>query len=708
MSAADPGNEGGIRTEGGDYIARDKMVHGDQVGGDKVAGDKITNIYHSAPPQPADEETLAAAEQRLAGLPLDEAPPVAPLPSGSRMPYRRNPLFVGRQADLKQLARVLKGEEGAVAVGQTAALPAVGGLGGIGKTQLAAEFVHRYGQFFAGGVFWLSFGEPAAVPAEVAGCGGREHMNLATDFETLDLETQVRLVLSAWQSGLPRLLVYDNCEAEALLEQWRPPSGGCRVLVTSRRANWDAALGVQPLALGVLERAESVALLSKLRSDLAEGDAAAIAAELGDLPLALHLAGSYLNSARNSTFGAPAVYLKQLRNEALLEHPSLQGWGASYSPTHHEMHVARTFALSYERLDPGDLTDRLALTLLRRAAYFAAGEPIPRKLLLATAKLNADDFKQALDAEKALARLVALGLLDEGAGGALVLHRLLAAFVREVAADAGAQVAVEEALYDEASRVNQAGYPAPLLAWQAHLRAVTDAAQRREDEQAARLCSALDFHLNMIGDYWGALPYSQRALAICEKALGAEHPATATSLNNLGHLISAMGNLGGARPYLERALAIDEKVLGGDHPDTAIDLNNLGRLLQDMGDLAGARPYYERALAIYEQALGAGHPHAAASLNNLGVLLQAMGDLGGARPYLERALAIYEQALGAGHPHTATSLNNLGMLLQAMGDLAGARLYLERALRIWEKALGPDHPHTRLARNNLAALAGRE
>jgi tetratricopeptide (TPR) repeat protein len=69
-----------------------------------------------------------------------------------------------------------------------------------------------------------------------------------------------------------------------------------------------------------------------------------------------------------------------------------------------------------------------------------------------------------------------------------------------------------------------------------------------------------------------------------------------------------MGDLAGARPYYERALGIRERVLGAAHPDTATSLNNLGMLLQAMGDLAGARPYYERALGIRERVLGAAHP----------------------------------------------------------------------------------------------------
>jgi hypothetical protein len=88
----------------------------------------------------------AGAEGRLAELPLDDIPPIATLSSGSRMPLSPNPLFVGREGDLKTLAAALKGGE-TVAIGQIAAAT---GMGGIGKTQLAAEFVHRYGQYFAG------------------------------------------------------------------------------------------------------------------------------------------------------------------------------------------------------------------------------------------------------------------------------------------------------------------------------------------------------------------------------------------------------------------------------------------------------------------------------------------------------------------------------------------------------------------------------
>jgi hypothetical protein len=253
----------------------------------------------------------------------------------------------------------------------------------------------------------------------------------------LRLADQVQLVQAAWQSALPRLLVFDNCEDEALLARWRPPHGGCRVLVPSRRAPWEVSLGVQLVPLGILQRDESLALLRHHRPDLTadHADLKAIAVELGDLPLALHLAGSFLARYRHAI--TSAAYLAQLQQPDLLTHRSLEGGTLTQelSPTGHEQHVARTFALSYDRLDPADPTNAHALALLARAAYFAPGQPIPRDLLLATVAGAEEAPEATLQAQDALRRLRDLGLLELDVADAVRLHRLLAAFVRVVARD---------------------------------------------------------------------------------------------------------------------------------------------------------------------------------------------------------------------------------------------------------------------------------
>jgi hypothetical protein len=472
---------------------------------------------------------------QLADLPLDSIPDVATLPPGSFMPLAPNPLFVGRAENLMALARVLKAG-GTAAIGGLAAATS---LGGIGKTRLATEFAHRYGQYFAGGVFWLSFADAAGVGAAVAQCGGAAGLALRPDFASLPLDYQVALVLAAWQSPLARLLIFDNCEDEALLDTWRPKSGGCRVLIASRRPIWDASLGVQTHALDTLPRAESMALLRKFRPDLPKDDADldAVAAELGDLPLALHLAGSFLKHAHAAT--TPAEYLAELRGAALLDHESLQGLDLTISPTNHPLHVARTFALSFDRLDPTKAIDSLALALLARAACFAPGQPIPRDLLLATVELP--DAPARRLASRAINRLIALGLVEAQTDAALRLHRLLASFAQDSTTDAIAQKAVEDALYATATQLNNAGYPAPLLELQAHLRYITTRAMRRQDHLAALLDSQ--------GDDAAAKTLFERALAILERALGPEHPHTRTIRANL----AALTPVAAATPPLPRA-----------------------------------------------------------------------------------------------------------------------------------------------------------
>ncbi len=80
------------------------------------------------------------------------------------------------------------------------------------------------------------------------------------------------------------------------------------------------------------------------------------------------------------------------------------------------------------------------------------------------------------------------------------------------------------------------------------------------------------------GDYEQTLPLYQRALAIREKVLGAEHPHTALSLNNLGLLYEDQGQFEQALPLLERAVEIWEKSLGQTHPWTQKGQENLMRV----------------------------------------------------------------------------------------------------------------------------------
>ncbi len=642
------------------------------------------------------------AAQHLQTLPTDTIPVPAPLPPASiPPPFKPNPMFVGREEEMRALAAALKGGKDAV----VSPVAAATGLGGIGKTQLAAEFAHRYGQYFLGGVYWFNFEQAETIPAEVARSGGTEGMALQPGWDTLSQEQQVRLVQHAWQSDLPRLLVFDNCESQEVLEHWLPTTGGCRVLVTSRVQNWPRSLGLTLLPLATLPRPESIALLGKFRPDLPTDDPTldAIAEELGDLPLALHMAGSYLETYRHAE--TPQSYLEALQKRDLLAHLSLTV--SDHAPTRHDMHVGRTFALSLQKLDSADRTDQLALDLLARAAYFAPGHPIPREMLKASVQnLLTEDEQDTLLSEKALLRLIQVGLVEQTENGEVVIHRLVCAFVQgaEIAVRGDSLADVENTVNNAVFQANDTGLPTTMQPILPHLQHLVKIGNHFREDTAGKLIINYGYYLATIGNYAQAKEYYQQAHNIVQEILGPKHPTTAASLNNLGGILISLGDYQQAKGYFQQALDIVQEILGPNHPHTVRSLNNIGGVLKSMGNYPQAKEYFQKALTIRREILGPRHPDTATCLNNLGGVLQAMGDYPQAQEYLQQTLDIVQEALGPNHPHTAASLNNLGSVLQAMGDYPQAKKYYQQALNITQQILGPKHPNTATSLNNLGSI----
>jgi tetratricopeptide (TPR) repeat protein len=108
-------------------------------------------------------------------------------------------------------------------------------------------------------------------------------------------------------------------------------------------------------------------------------------------------------------------------------------------------------------------------------------------------------------------------------------------------------------------------------------------------------------------------------------------------------------------------------VLGAEHPDTARSLNNLARLLRDQGDLAGARPLFERALAINEKVLGPEHPETNRVRYNFAHLLLVSGSANQALKSGEIAVAAHYKILGRDHAWTRNSAIVTADALDALG-----------------------------------------
>ncbi len=612
--------------------------------------------------------------------------------------------FIGRDDELEAIDAALTDDPSRVAIA------VVHGLRGVGKTTLAAAYAERQkGDCRA--TWWIRAQTPDTMRADLVSLGVRLGWIAADEKEEPALEA-VRERLRDEGEGL--LLVYDNAIDAASLRPYLPSAGAARALVTSNSPAWRGVAAMVEIRLWAKEVGAEY-LIARTGSDKERAEAEALSEALGGLTLAHEQAAAYcerlgvsLAEYRKRFEAAPARLLDAAKDASAEYHGGLT--------------VAKAFAIAIDeaaKMHPG------AESLIAHAALLGP-EPIPLFLFSEgrakfeeplASQIEGDGLDEAIAALRAFALVDRETIPDERDPSitteTIRLHRLvrMAASGRSQgeAAEAArrALVIAMAGVYPRTVFNDPSSWPRARRLDGCALELVAGSVPppKGAETSAVYLLTVLgQYRQGVLAAYPEALRLFERALATAEKALGPEHPWTATSLNSLALSLKTRGDLEGARPYYERALAISENALGPEHPDVATSLNNLAELLRDQGDLAGARALHERALKIDEKVHGPEHPEVATDLSNLALLLQDQGDLAGARLLHERALAIRGKLLGAEHPDTASSLNNLAALLQDQGDLAAAKPRYQRALLIYEKTLGPSHPETNRARSNLANL----
>ena len=202
----------------------------------------------------------------------------------------RNPYFTGRNDMLRQLRR-------RVTTDVTALLPhSLQGLSGVGKTQLAIEYAYRFAADYDI-VWWIPSESRAGARQALADLATRLDLG-SPAAETGEL---IRAVLDALRMGQPYqrwLLIFDNAGAPDDIRSLLL-SGPGHTLVSSRNQSWVNQADV--LDVDVYEREESTEFLHRRLRELSLPDSDRLAAELGDLPLALEHAAGWLSTTRLTT-----------------------------------------------------------------------------------------------------------------------------------------------------------------------------------------------------------------------------------------------------------------------------------------------------------------------------------------------------------------------------------------------------------------------
>ena len=635
----------------------------------------------------------------------------------------RPTVLAGRADLLAELDDQLAGGEGS-----GPQVVALCGLGGAGKTSVAVEYTHRHlGEM---GVAWQLPAEDATVLA--AGFTDLA-AQLGAEAGGGDPVAGVHSALAAHPGQW--LLIFDNAPSQGAVRAFLPPAGNGRVLITSQSAIWPPGQAVE---VPVLSTKVATVFLMERAGDPDGQAAAALAKELGGLPLALEQAAAYIQTTGTTLAGYLSIF--EGRRAGLLARGEAAG---------HPADVAATLGLALSRLD----ADTPAAAGLLRLLTCLAPEPVPLALLLSDARIAdvlAPDaaatvgplLGDPLAAGDALTALRRYSLVTPAGDGMVLVHRLVQAVTRDQApADVVAHwEQVAAALVEAAIPANTrlpAAWPvcAVLLP---HARAVLDLTSsgmwwiaqylgssgsypaardlfqlivdahneddtygpEHQDTLIAR--ATLAYWTGQAGDAAGARDQYAALLPIEERVLDPEHPETLTTRANLARYTGEAGDAAGARDQYAALLPLRERVSGHWHPDTLTDRSNLARWAGQAGDAAGARDMFAVLLPIRERVSGPDHLDTLAHLGDLAGFTGLSGDAAGARDKFAELLPIRERVSGPDHPDTLTDRSNLARWTGEAGDAAGARDMFAMLLPIAGRVLGSEHPRTLALRDNLA------
>ncbi|MGR7026194.1 FxSxx-COOH system tetratricopeptide repeat protein [Geodermatophilus sp. URMC 62] len=604
----------------------------------------------------------------LAQDPALDPPPAGRLPQLWNAPAR-NPWFTGRAGLLEQLHRRLSSGEGTLVV------QALHGLGGVGKTQLAIEYAHRFAADYQL-VWWLDAEQPVLIPDQLARLAARLELPIGpTVADTVDRLLAELRDRDRW------LLIFDNAERPTDVADYRPGGAG-HVLITSRYPGWGALGG--RLEVDVLTRAETVALLQARIPALGEELADALAAELGDLPLAAAQAAGYLEQ----TSLPPADYLRRFREhrETLLARGDVLGYAGR---------VDTTWALSLERLGADDPA---AVQLLQLSAFLAP-EPVPLSLISGHAALFGEPLRAtAADPDAladALGALVGYSLARRHAEGFQV-HRLVQAVVRQQLTLDQQQATGQRvvALLAAASP----GDPEDPTSWAgyAQLAAHVLATAPLSDHLPAGRHLVLDTirYLQAHSDSSGSRAVAEQLLDRWREILGPHHPDTLTAASTLTSALILDGEVERARALGEETLQRCRRVLGPDHTTTLWTATALIGALVQLGAAEPARALGEETLQRCRRVLGPDHSTTLSAAGAQTVALLLIGEMEPARALGQDTLQRCLRVFGPDNPTTLEAAAALTSALAQLGEAEPARLLGQDTLQRSRRVLGPDHPIT--------------
>ena len=660
------------------------------------------------------------------------------------VPYRRNTFFTGRKHVLNQLHDAFHSGKAAMQA------QAISGLGGIGKTQVATEYAHRYHSEYQV-ILWVRGDTKEKMLSDVAALAVL--LNLKEQYEQ-----EQHYVIEAVQSWLRKntswLLIVDNIEDLRLVRTILPATARGHILLTTRtQTTGNVAqcidLGKMTLdegALFLLRRTKLLGLDATLQdaSDADYQSAQALAEILDGLPLALDQAGAYIEE---SGFNL-SHYLYRYRS-ARTKLLGIRG-GFAFD---HPASVITTFTYTFEKVEKISPT---AMELLRFCAFLHPGA-IPEELIIQGAPELGPTLQcvisDPISLDETIMTLRKFSLLSRNSSSSMLsMHRLVQLVLQDNMVEKTRRLWAERTvrainlilpevgdfsvwngcqqymphvqncvvlietwkmISPEAARLlEQAGMylQAQAQYTQANVlfeRASSMRAAMREVSLAATVASLshLFWHHYYQGQYTLAEQPIWEALGLLQQTPGIEQRSLAICLGAIAHLSYQQAKYSQAEDYFLQALAIYEERVGLQHSSVVCTFSGLGIVFLALAKYDRAEKFFWDALNIWQQMPKPQHPLMGVTLNGMARLALARGEYEQAESYLHQERVHLERVLQPLHPVLASNLNDFALLSIAQGKYEQAEPLLKQSLTILEQSVGLQHPIAGTALDALGRLA---
>ncbi|MEU9088387.1 FxSxx-COOH system tetratricopeptide repeat protein [Streptomyces sp. NPDC048357] len=651
------------------------------------------------------------------------------------------------------------------AAGRTAEVSQVlVGTGGVGKTQLAAQYARSVrGSGSLSLLVWVTATSRDAVVSGYADAGRKVRATTAEDPE------QAAVDFNVWLRKTPQrwLLVLDDLANAAVLRDLWPPQAPGQCVITTRNRDARILRGRHRVDVGAFTQGEAAAYLtSELaahgRSDDPQ-DLVALAEALGRLPLALAQAAAYLANSMTLT-------CREYRNRivehdetlsALMPHPDDLG--------DHRHTLAAAWEMSVQAADER-APSGLARPLLQLASMLdPAGIPAavltsaPTLIYLTGGQersIESDPERGARlveieQAKSVMENLQRFSLIEYTRSApspgihSVRVHQLIQRATRETlspsqrsriartAADALSAIWPEierdtdlaqtlrantailtrnatDALYrPDAHKVlfragDSLGESGQVSAAARHFELLARTTTRHLGPEHLDTLLARGEHANWQGHAGDATGAANALTELLDdsRALGRDHPRILTIRHNLAHWRGVAGEAAAAADALADLLRDRTRLLGPEHADTLTTGVNLARWRGEAGDAAGAADALAVLLEKVIRVQGADHPDTFFARGNLGYWRGKSGDATGAADTFAELLEDQIRVLGPDHPSTLGIRHNIATWRGHAGDAAGAATAFAELVEDRLRVLGPDHPSTLTARGNLARWRG--